>query len=375
MVIQILVCLIITIAYHLYSSKILNRQLSSENALRNYIYFVCVVFILQSGLRNVAVGADTYAYLLKFEAIKHTSWDDIFYTFNKFYETGVGKDPGYLIFMKLCSLLVSNYQLYLIIIASLFFCALGYMLRMFCTSIYDVFIGAILYEVLFYGFFSITGIRQTIAVAILLFGIGFIKNGKLIPFIIICLLAAMIHKSALIFIPFYFIAHYKQPIKLLGIIILCLPLIFTATRPFAQFLTSFSFSESYASYANSEYETAGAQMFLIFMLAVSLMVFFCRKEINEASDKVKICYNAFSLGVLFTPLTWVDPSMMRVVMYFSVFSIFLLGDLTEMFCKRFSIPQNLFTFAMVILFVIVIIKRGGEYAFFWQDMALPYNYI
>lgn len=374
MFIQILVCLIIAIAYNLYSSKIISHQLSSERALRNYIYVVCTILALQSGLRNVAVGADTYAYMLKFDAIKYTSWDEIITTFNRYFEVGIGKDPGYLIFMKCISLVVSNYQIYILTIAILFFGALGFLLRKFCKNIYEVFIGGVLYEVLFYGFFSITGIRQTIAISFLLIGVGFILNRKLIPFILICLLAAVIHKSALIFIPFYFIAHYKKPIKLLSIVILCLPIVFGSTKPFAQFLTSFSFSESYASYANSDYETAGAQMFLIFMLVVSIMAITCRKEINELPEKNKICYNAFSLSVLFTPLTWVDPSLMRVVMYFSIFSIFILGNLVKLFCKRISLSIKVFSFAMLLIFVLVIIKRGGEYAFFWQDMALPFNY-
>jgi len=329
---------------------------------------------LQSGLRNVAVGADTYAYLLKFEAIQHISWAEIFATFIKTYETGVGKDPGYLIFMKLISLIVSEYQIYLLIIATLFFSALCWLLKIFCKSVYDVFIGVLLYEVLFYGFCSITGIRQTIAIAFLFVGIRFIINRKLIPFIIICFLAAVIHKSALIFIPFYFIAYYKNPIRLLVPIIICLPVIFATVRPFAQFLTSFSFSESYSVYSNSEYETAGAQMFLIYMLAVSVMATICRKEIKEASDKIKICYNAFSLGVLFTPLTWVDPSLMRVVMYFSIFSIFILGELVRTFCKKINTSLSVVTLAMVFIFVLIIIKRGSEFAFFWQEMALPNNY-
>ncbi len=374
MYIQLLVCLIIAIAYNEYRTKIIRRQLSPDRALTNYIYFVCALLILQSGLRNVAVGTDTYAYLLKYEAIQHFSWDNIFDTFIRTYQTGEGKDPGYLIFMKLISTVIPYYQIYLLIIAAFFFTALGSLLKTFCRSIYDVFVGTVLYEVLYYGFFSVTGIRQTIAVGILFFGVKFIVNRKIIPFIITCFCAAIIHKSALIFIPLYFIADYKKTIRLLSTVIVALPVIFVIMRPFAQFLTSFSFSESYATYSNSEYETTGAKMFFIYMLAVSIMALLSKKYVAEASQKVKLCYNAFCIGVLFTPLTWVDPSLMRVVMYFSVFGIFFLGDLVREFCKRYNLSLGIVTLSMILTFALVIIKRGAEYAFFWQEMALPEYY-
>lgn len=374
MFIQLLIYLIIAVVYNDYRTRLIRNRLSQDDAVKKFVSFACILLILQSGLRNVAVGDDTYAYSLHFETVRHESWHNIFISFKRVYEAGVGKDPGYMIFVKLVSLVVSEYQIYLIVIATLFFISFGRLLRIFCHSIYDVFIGITLYEVLFYGFFSITGIRQTIAISILFFGVSFIINRKLIPFLLTCLLAATIHKSSLIFIPFYFIAHYKKPPKLLGIIIPCLPLIFAVTRPFAQFLTSFSFSESYAVYANSEYETSGAQMFLVYMLAISVMVLVCRKEINSATDKTKLCYNAFSLGVLFTPLIWVDPSLMRVVMYFSVFSTFFLGGLVRTFHKKIGISLGLFSFVMIVIFMMIIIKRGYEYAFFWQYMSLPDHY-
>lgn len=55
------------------------------------------------------------------------------------------------------------------------------------------------------------GIRQAVAECFFIYSICFIKERKLIPYIIIILLASLIHKSAIILLPFYFILY--KPIK------------------------------------------------------------------------------------------------------------------------------------------------------------------
>lgn len=374
MYIQLAVCLIAAIAFYTYQQQISNKCLTTKTAIISFIHFICIILILQSGLRNVAVGADTYEYFRQFDRISSTSWDQIFRNFVRAYETGVGKDPGYGIFMKLITYITTDYQLYLIAVAIIFFSSFGSMLKSFCINVYDVFIAVIIYQALFYGFFSVTGIRQTLAVSILFFACRYIYKKKLLKFIIICLVASTIHKSALIFLPFYFIAHFKHPIKLLTGITLSLPFVFILVKPFAIYMTSFSLTESYSMFTETATDAKGAQMFLVFMLSVTLLIFLCRKYITIESQQYKMGLNAFALGLFFTPLTWVDPNLMRVVMYFSVFSIFILGRLirTYSYNKKYCIQTiSIFLIAAAIL---SIIKRGYDYAFFWQEMRLPENY-
>jgi len=46
-------------------------------------------------IRNVAVGADTYAYYMTFEHVKQMSWTAVFEAVTKYYKLWHGKDPGF----------------------------------------------------------------------------------------------------------------------------------------------------------------------------------------------------------------------------------------------------------------------------------------
>lgn len=372
--IQLLVLFLSLLGMAYFNQQRVLRGWDDNRTRKNYIIFCCVLLILQSGLRNVAVGADTYGYKLSFEAIERRSWSDIFENFYRVYVLGIGKDAGYPLIEKIFRLLSDNYQIYLIAIAIFFFYSFGRFVYQNTNSLRSMFIAMCVYQVFFYGFFSITGIRQTIATALILFSYELLIKRKLIPFLFLCFIAAFIHKSALLFIPFYFLANFKYPIKALSIVLISLPVVFVLIRPIARFLTSFSFSQSYANYANSTYETQGAQMFLVYMLVIAIGILYLKQRFKQADENTYRTLNGFCLALFFTPLTWVDPSMMRVVMYYSIFTLFLLGDLVDCFNSEYNKSSNNILILILVVFGIVLVRRNADYAFFWEQMTLGDNY-
>jgi transmembrane protein EpsG len=196
MIVNVIVILIILISGLVYSDR-KSQFVDSDYNRKRYIKFVSFILILQSGLRNVAVGADTYAYYKNFEEIKNTSWQQIWNIIYEYYTAGTGKDPGYPAFLKVVQILITNYQIFLFLIAVFFFIALGSFIYKNTNKLNDAIFAFVLYSSLFYNFFSITGIRQTIATAATLFGYELIKKRKLIPFLILILLASTIHFTLL----------------------------------------------------------------------------------------------------------------------------------------------------------------------------------
>lgn len=116
--------------------------------------------------------------------------------------------------------------------------------------------------------FSVDLIRNSIAIFIFLNGIGFIEKKKFIPYIIICLIAASFHTSALAYIPLYFILNRRiNKYVLLGIFcaanvicILHIPILKNLVLIFANIL-----SPSAAQYIDAymSYETQGVSTFNI----------------------------------------------------------------------------------------------------------------
>ena len=373
MYIQLLVLFLAFLGLVYYHQQKLNGKCDSL-VLKRYIAFCCVILILQSGLRNVAVGPDTYAYQLDFEATQVKSWQEVFENFYQVYVLGEGKDAGYDLFVKLFQVFSNNYRVYLFSVAIIFFISFGRFVYRNATNLRGVFIAMCVYQVLFYSFFSITGIRQTLATAIIFFAYEFIVKRRLFSFLLLCFAAALIHKSALLFVPFYFLATIKYPVRTLVLVLLSLPMVFIMIRQIAYFLTSFSFSESYAVYANSTNDSGGAQMVLLFMLFVAAGIIIFRKRYRQVEVWQLPIMNAFTIALFFIPLTLVDPGLMRVAMYYSIFTMFLLGSLVDNFDSSYNHQSDLVAIVSVLLLCAVLVKRDADYAFLWEYMELGDNY-
>jgi len=339
---------------------------------KRYILLICLILILQSGLRNVAVGADTYAYYESFELVKVTSWKEIGTTISDYYRHNIGKDPGYLAFQKISQVLITNYQIYLCLIAVLFFSALGNFIYKNTKRLADAIFAFILYLSLFYAFFSITGIRQTIATAATIWSFEFIKQRKLLPFLILILLASTIHKSALIFLPFYYIAPIKNTKYLYGIVSLLFILFMFFKIPVSAFFKRTGGYEDYIT----PYQGAGTYTFTFMLLLIGVIAFMQMNFIIYKNKTVLPFYNAFALAIVFAPLTWVNPSAMRVVQYYSIFMLLLIPNIIQSFrCYSLKIKRLAFSIAIAML-ILLYIKSGmnSEYKFFWQTMELGENY-
>lgn len=373
MYIQLLVIFLSLIAAWYYSQGL--TLLNRDHRRKQYVIFVCILLILQSGLRHVAVGPDTYAYNRLFDEIKTTNWEQIWQNFYNVYILGEGKDAGYPLLEKIFQIIFPEYRIFLFAVAIFFFWTLGRFLYKNTTQIGDILISLCLYQVLFYSFFSITGIRQTIATSFTLLGYEYIQNKKIIPFIILILIAAFIHKSVLIFLPFYFIANFKYSRWLLIGATIAIPFIFPIARRFAFLLASISASDAYMTYAESDYETSGAQTFLIFMILLALASIFKSKSVLSYNIiNTSPIINAFALALIFTPLAWIDPSLMRIVQYYSIFSLLLLPILINVYSSKIK-NRNFIMLICILLLCFVLIQRNTDYAFFWENMSLGKNYL
>ncbi len=339
---------------------------------KKYILFISVLLILQSGLRNVAVGEDTYIYFIYFNEINNTSWGDIFQNFYTVYQLGEGKDPGYPLFEKIITTIFNDYQFFLFVIAILFFIALGNFLLKNTRKLNDAVIAFIIYSVLFYGFFSITGHRQTIATAASLFAFGWIKKKKLVPFLFLIIIAATIHKSVLLFIPFYFIANLKRAKYFNWIILLLFPILMIYKEEVSIFFKTIAGYDNYGVY-----EAAGTYTFTTMFLIITIVALIRSKIILKDNPQARYAFNAFSIALLFIPLTWLNPSAMRVVQYFSIFMLILIPEIVNSY---HTYAGNLSRYISTILIVILIslfIKSSWDampYGFFWEDMELSKNY-
>ena len=369
-----LLVIFLILAIGAFYSQGTNAHINSNKNRKKYIIVISIILILQSGLRHVAVGADTYAYLLAFERVKELSWGEVLDGFFNVYKLGIGKDPGYTLLEKVAQIFISEYQVFLVLIAILFFSALGHFIYKNTTRQIDAIIAFVIYSVLFYGFFSITGHRQTIATAGALYGFELIKKKKLIPFTLLIICAATIHKSVLIFSPFYFIAPIKNTKFLNRSILVLLPFLFISRN---SIMTFFATSGGYDNY--EIYEGTGTFTFTVMFLLIAVSALMRMKVILKDKPEALYFYNAFALALLFIPLTWVNPNAMRIVQYFSIFMMLLVPDIINSFARlSIEFKKGITAFVIIVLIGLMIKSTNMDvvsYKFFWQKMSLGENYM
>lgn len=334
-----------------------------------YVTFLIWMLILQSALRHLSVGVDTYSYYLDFNYThEYRTWQVIWRNFYDVYVLGEGKDAGYWLLMKVFSSICSSFLVYLFFIAIIFFFPLYRMIEKYLYSMRQLFLSFCVYQVLFYSFFSITGLRQTIATVATFYGVKYIQEKKLLNFVAVLLVASFIHKSVLLFLPFYFIARFPQSRMVLLISICSLPIIFGLARPLAFFLATYSGSDAYMMYAESEMETGGAVSFLIFIMGAGLMTLLSKyREPNAIQDLVVF---AMALALVFTPMMWVDTSLMRVIQYYSIFCLISIPLSIDNMRLNIS-TRNIIYYIFLAVLILTIIRHDYEYLFFWQESPHP----
>ena len=355
--------LIITIAY-LWPSRQTNERSFTDvpKATRKRVCIVgSIGWIILSGLRHLEIGADTKAYkLYSFDIVDRISWESAFQNVYDKYILGYEiKDPGYDIIEKLVRVFTDEYQVFLTLIAILFFTAMGVFIYKLSSNPY---ISYVLFSALFYSFFAITGHRQTIATAIVvLLGTYLIKKKKFISFLIITVLASTVHISCLCFIPFYFISKIK--INKATLLMYWVGIIgaFVFRYQLLSFLQSIIGYEDY-----QDYEGAGAGTFLYLLLAIGLIVSFFHKNLLEGENKgvVRISINALMLACFFSPLLLINQSAMRLVQYFSLFLMIILPEVAKIFSKRND--KTVYTMVVTGALVGLLILNNPTYKFFWQ---------
>ena len=374
MEIQLLVLMLALLGAWYYSLLPAATPIRENRNRQNYIIFICIILILQSALRHVAVGADTYAYYLKFEEIKLTSWQEIWENFRSVYVLGEGKDAGYPLIQKVFQFFSGEYRIFLFFVAVIFFSSLGYFIYTQTKYISDVFVAIAIYEVLFYSFFSITGLRQTLATAFTFWGLHFIRQRKLWQYTLLIICAAFIHKSVLLFYPFYFIARLNRSRQLLAASFVIFPVMFVFGRSVAGIMALLSAQDNYMGYALSDANPTGAVDFSIFLLGCGILGWIALRNAKQRDSDMPIIYNAISIAIIFTPLTWIDSSLMRIVQYFSIFILVFLPYVINNLFRDYQ-TRIVAIVVLMVLFVSVIIMRNVDYAFMWEQMQLNSNYL
>lgn len=357
-------------------SIIFSRIGDKRRAVRLFVYWATMVLCLLSCLRNWAVGNDTFEYYRSFEKITTTSWNVIWNDLLAYYSGEAIKDPGFDVLQKLFQYLSTDFMVFEFLVALLFLSALGRIIYKSVGSLIGCFTSYVFYITLFYNYLPNSAIRQTIAMGILLWSIIFIIEQRkwIIISILMILVASTIHKSVLLgLLPIAFY-YYNNSCLIFRLALIAAPLIFLFGRDVAQYMAILSASDRYMGYVTGSFYGAEESKPIVFVLQMILLYLLGLIHVpkwNYSESYVRFGYVCFSLAICFVSFIWINPNLMRVIAYFSLWGIVYLPNMIKSFHRYRLI---IYIVVLILLLARPIVGGGHPYAFYWQKMELHDRY-
>lgn len=293
---------------------------AGNGLLKTYVFITGLLLFALMAFKDASVGNDTPSYIEVFNQFQYSTLQSLFEENTTRFET------GYIILNRFIACFTSNYQWLFIITAAFTTFSL---VKMVTTYAKDVVLSLFLFVSLRFFYFFISGIRQSIAIAILFFSLSSLFRRKFWPFAFWVVLASCFHFSAIVFIVLYPLVVMKWNTKntlwltlitLFGVLFFQ-PIILWILRHLPNY---------YTHYMQTEYFEGGKSASLLNVLvifAVVLLALFAQKSkripaLNETSPKEGDTFRVFMLLALSIAIISVRASLLdRIYLYFWIFSI------------------------------------------------------
>lgn len=328
-----------------------SRLRTTKEKKWNLIIALIPVFVL-IGFKSENVGRDTYNYLNTMAAFgSEIDWGE---------EGKKTMEVGFQALIILLRKFTSNPQSLLITLGLLTSVSLYQFIRRTATNWCLA-----LYFFICLGFFqfSMTGIRQTMAIDILLLSYPFIKNKKLILFMLVVGVAFLFHKSAVVFAPLFFISNMAINKKNTVLMVIVMTVLFFFSEDIL--LTTADVMD----YNYGIESTDNGNIFLLIVLIITIMAHRYQSVIMERNHDAQFLFNANYVSVLLWIIRMVSRTVERVSLYFMPYTYVLLEQYLG------SLPsgkKGLYTFIVIILATALFLYRMSyqmeinNYMFCWQ---------
>ena len=270
-----------------------------------YLLFCAVLFI---GLRYYT-GADWNGYIHYFENV---TWENKTYGF------------GYKTLNIVCKMLFGNYY------AVQFFSSLAFILsvyRFFKTHTHYIFTCIFLAVALYFSELFMCQVRQSLAIAILLFGTDYLLSGKWARYVLIVILASLFHTTAIIMLcSFFLLIHISKMgrvfLCLVGFILIKFPAVPIAAVSFASHFFPGKIGTIANTYLQSQIFNVGGEIssgLVFFSRQILMLVVFIFYKPKTKLDNFIL--NALTLYMILLDCSLSFFMFTRVAHYFGFYAI------------------------------------------------------
>lgn len=325
------------------------------NGKKYLVVSACIILFLYAALRAHNLQPDIPVYVDYYNKYSKLSFEKIMSFFDSDH-----KDPFYYVFAWIFSRIFPNAQWWLAFVALAYIVAAGVLIY---KESENPVLSFLAFLALGYFEFSLSGLRQTLALSLTMFSFFGIKKKNWKLFLVLVLLASLFHRSALIFLIVYPIAHTKLGKMHLIIAFLVGAMFFVGEAYIRAFLERYLVDSQYEGYID---RTVGLSWSgFIIQTAIFAFCFVYYPAVSKKYEQANILYNLAFIGLLFQLFSPMIAEVFRISMYFSFFNILLIPmAITVEKDKKIKAVEAL---GIGILFIAYMFLTGiPEYAFFWS---------
>lgn len=295
------------------------------------------------GMGDMIGGYDRYIYGEMFDIIANETrgsknYVSVYYFIN-------GSEWGYFLWEILVSFITRNRYVYILITTImmyvLYFRAIKRYVREYPLAVI-VFLG-------FFYYFSITYIRQAIAVGIVWNAVDYIWKRDLKRFLLLYALAVSFHNSALIVLPLYFIGsrHFSYRV-VFSFLIICL---IVGLSPIPQMLLALSGEIGDMTYRTEQYanDVAGVRVDYLLQVSVLLYIVYQNRNVLPVNRKTEMFLNIlfFYFGLLLMFIRFGQGGRFGWYMIIAIIYLFTEISINK---RTHHVTRNIIVFLCFILF-------------------------
>ena len=343
----------------------------NKHTKKAYLSIVFFTLFFISAFRSINIGNDTATYVNFFELFG-TMKSGLSFDTNSYFESRI--EIGYILFNKILYLISKDYLILLSTVSA-------FVIGVWVLHIYKyssmTWLSVYLFINLRLFYFSLSGLRQSIAMAIVLLSYKFLKDRKVIHFCLIILIASMFHLSALIFILIYPLSRINFSYRFIGISVFIGCVLFvTFDKVLIYFLRVIP---KYNMYLNSVYFDGNIKVASIVNFIIIFIIFIFgamvtkRKSssIPSLNSELNILNHIVLLGAIISFLSINASIVNRFTMYFFMFIvIYIPMVLRYMGNEKLKLIILYAILVFTLAYNIVILYYRPE----WQNVY-PYEFI
>lgn len=314
-----------------------------------YLLLCCIELILLTGLRGYTIGADTSLYL---DALRHFRslplWEiplaPLVFPFDF--------EIGYFALTKACAFLGMNETVFLFVIAMITYIPVFVAIQKHSKIPYLSILSYFAFGMFSY---SLGVFRQMIAVSILLCGWKYVKERKLIPYLLVVGLAMTFHMTSIIAILLYILygIHWK---KIMWFILPTEVLLLIFGRYVVILATKIM--PPFEHYLGGMYDQQGGSYLMLILLNIVLLVCIILNKQGRFNNDMTIC--ALILAVFLQSVGYSMALFGRIVLFFSIYLIFAIPNAVYGLGEKWRKPAGIVAIAMLFFLSFMMIS-GNQY--------------